>query len=393
MVEKKGDNGTHSLKGENMWDAARQGNADRKKFAAVLPGSKQSQSDDFAEISVSPTFKPINPKAKSPRDDYEVAMTGPAAFMTPPPEKKKVAKAPSGAGLTNVTSGAIPEAPAEEDKQSRSKLPVFAALAASLVAVAVLGVQSWHSATASTSRNALSNSLAISETDTGTSSAAIAGFGGPQSGDQNRTAFAAIQGTKGIPQPTDSESPFIASSQISGFGTPSKNPGKAMHVAMATPTVGTGPMTDAPAAPRAEFVPLPSGISKTSNSVVSLSRTDCAARFDTVSRSGSINFESSSATLLRSSQPILNFFANVFEHCREFTIAVAGHTDSTGDANYNKALSQKRAASVAQYLVEIGVPKESLRVVGYGESRPIASNDTALKRSRNRRIEFSIFDG
>jgi OOP family OmpA-OmpF porin len=70
-------------------------------------------------------------------------------------------------------------------------------------------------------------------------------------------------------------------------------------------------------------------------------------------------------------------------------ILVAGHTDSTGDAAYNKTLSMKRAESLENYLAEnFGVSKKQLHPRGFGQSRPVASNDTKDGRQQNRRVEF-----
>jgi outer membrane protein OmpA-like peptidoglycan-associated protein len=72
-------------------------------------------------------------------------------------------------------------------------------------------------------------------------------------------------------------------------------------------------------------------------------------------------------------------------------LRVSGHTDSVGSDKYNKTLSQKRAASVTNYLVSSGVPRSSfVAVVGEGESRPVADNKTAEGRALNRRVEIKI---
>lgn len=67
-----------------------------------------------------------------------------------------------------------------------------------------------------------------------------------------------------------------------------------------------------------------------------------------------------------------------------------GHTDSTGDADYNLDLSLRRAQAVRDYLVETGTPAEKLRVIGSGEYEPIASNDTPEGRALNRRVEVIV---
>ena len=69
---------------------------------------------------------------------------------------------------------------------------------------------------------------------------------------------------------------------------------------------------------------------------------------------------------------------------------VEGHTDSIGSQSYNLKLSRKRAASVARYLIEKGIPAAKIRTVGYGESRPLYPNDTEEHRSKNRRVEIKV---
>jgi outer membrane protein OmpA-like peptidoglycan-associated protein len=65
---------------------------------------------------------------------------------------------------------------------------------------------------------------------------------------------------------------------------------------------------------------------------------------------------------------------------------VEGHTDSTGADAYNQALSERRANSVLRYLVDAGVPASRLSAQGFGESQPVADNDTAEGRAQNRRV-------
>jgi OOP family OmpA-OmpF porin len=65
---------------------------------------------------------------------------------------------------------------------------------------------------------------------------------------------------------------------------------------------------------------------------------------------------------------------------------VEGHTDSTGADAYNQALSERRANAVLKYLVDAGVPAARLSARGFGESEPVADNDTAEGRAQNRRV-------
>ncbi|HSH28845.1 MAG TPA: OmpA family protein [Thiohalobacter sp.] len=72
------------------------------------------------------------------------------------------------------------------------------------------------------------------------------------------------------------------------------------------------------------------------------------------------------------------------------SIRIAGHTDSTGDAAYNKDLSMRRANAVKNYLLEKGVDPGVMTTVGWGETKPIADNATRAGRARNRRVEITI---
>lgn len=72
------------------------------------------------------------------------------------------------------------------------------------------------------------------------------------------------------------------------------------------------------------------------------------------------------------------------------TIEVQGHTDPTGSDAYNQNLSQRRAQAITQVLVANNVSPSRLRAVGYGESRPVASNDSAQGRQLNRRVQIVI---
>ena len=74
----------------------------------------------------------------------------------------------------------------------------------------------------------------------------------------------------------------------------------------------------------------------------------------------------------------------------DMNLEVQAHTDDRGSKSYNQRLSQSRAQSVVNYLVSKGVAIERLVAKGYGEMKPTATNDTALGRSKNRRVEFVV---
>ncbi len=82
--------------------------------------------------------------------------------------------------------------------------------------------------------------------------------------------------------------------------------------------------------------------------------------------------------------------ARILNKYKETNILIEGHTDSTGPEEYNLQLSQNRAQSVAGYLSMQEVDATRFSMVGYGETQPIASNDTEAGRQQNRRVEIAI---
>lgn len=118
--------------------------------------------------------------------------------------------------------------------------------------------------------------------------------------------------------------------------------------------------------------------------------TECAGRFEILSRTGAIYFKTGSADLDGESGPLLRTVLDIVQRCPGLSIQVAGHTDSAGSAGFNQSLSEARAASVQRFLIQNGIAPDRVRAVGFGESRPVAPNDSDRNRSRNRRIEFSV---
>lgn len=80
----------------------------------------------------------------------------------------------------------------------------------------------------------------------------------------------------------------------------------------------------------------------------------------------------------------------VLNEYKSTLITVKGHTDSTGSDGYNQKLSERRALAVAQYLESKNVAQQRLAAVGYGETRPVAPNNTAEGRAQNRRVELEL---
>lgn len=86
----------------------------------------------------------------------------------------------------------------------------------------------------------------------------------------------------------------------------------------------------------------------------------------------------------------LNEMADVLKKYGETEITIEGHTDSKGTDSYNQTLSERRAKSVADYLVTQGVTRSRMTTRGYGETRPVDTNDTDAGRAQNRRVEVAI---
>lgn len=108
--------------------------------------------------------------------------------------------------------------------------------------------------------------------------------------------------------------------------------------------------------------------------------------------SAMLNFAFDSAVLPNNAADSLKAFVDYIKRYPTATFEVAGHADSTGAEGYNQGLSERRASAVARYLESRGVPPGRLRVVGYGEMEPIASNETESGRARNRRVEVRVID-
>lgn len=105
---------------------------------------------------------------------------------------------------------------------------------------------------------------------------------------------------------------------------------------------------------------------------------------------GNITFASNSADISSSFYPTLNSLVQVFKEFNKNGVDIVGHTDSTGSLQLNQDLSNRRAQSVASYLIANGVAPARISSYGAGPSQPIASNDTAAGRAQNRRVEINL---
>jgi outer membrane protein OmpA-like peptidoglycan-associated protein len=103
-----------------------------------------------------------------------------------------------------------------------------------------------------------------------------------------------------------------------------------------------------------------------------------------------ITFDTDSDRVKPQFYQVLAAVGEVLTHYNRTTIEVSGHTDSTGSAEHNQTLSQRRAESVARVLEDNGVIPPRMYVEGFGKTHPIATNATASGRAQNRRVEIQI---
>jgi len=104
-----------------------------------------------------------------------------------------------------------------------------------------------------------------------------------------------------------------------------------------------------------------------------------------------ILFDVNSSTLKEDARTNIAKLSTILKKYSDTNILVEGHTDSDGTDAYNQALSERRAASVSGFAKEQGVVGGRFTAVGYGESQPVASNETVDGKAKNRRVDIAIF--
>jgi outer membrane protein OmpA-like peptidoglycan-associated protein len=103
-----------------------------------------------------------------------------------------------------------------------------------------------------------------------------------------------------------------------------------------------------------------------------------------------IQFRVNSAVLLKSARPVLDKAARALSRYDDLDVSIEGHASSEGGDDYNMQLSQDRVVTVREYLIDRGIDPDRLTARGYGETRPVADNDTEEGRRINRRVEFKL---
>ncbi|MFQ5651223.1 MAG: OmpA family protein [bacterium] len=111
---------------------------------------------------------------------------------------------------------------------------------------------------------------------------------------------------------------------------------------------------------------------------------------DTTVRINNVFFDFDKYELKSESHPELNRLARILKNNPEMKVEILGHTDHVGTEAYNLWLSEQRAHAVVDYLISVGCEASKLTAIGYGKSKPIASNETEEGRQKNRRVEFRV---
>lgn len=119
-------------------------------------------------------------------------------------------------------------------------------------------------------------------------------------------------------------------------------------------------------------------------------QSSCQEQLNTLLNRSKIQFAHNSSKIEKSSYPQLDQISMILKSCSPKLIVIDGYTDNSGNALYNKRLSQQRANNIKTYLLSKGLEKKSIKAFGHGAKNPIASNKTKEGREKNRRIEFSI---
>jgi len=105
---------------------------------------------------------------------------------------------------------------------------------------------------------------------------------------------------------------------------------------------------------------------------------------------GNITFASGNANIAQGFLSVLDSVVLVLTEFNKTLVVVSGHTDNTGSDSLNQNLSEKRAQSVSDYFYTSGIIRDRLEVIGFGETQPIASNETEEGKKQNRRVEISL---
>ena len=173
--------------------------------------------------------------------------------------------------------------------------------------------------------------------------------------------------------------------------SPDDTPSRTVELALNAEPVASAPAAPAPAQPSPpEPVMVPVEAETPRPIVRSAGIELCPVRASSIAKSTVVQFGFASATLPALGVEPLDELASTLKRCPAVHVMIEGHTDSDGDYYRNQSLSVRRAEAVRQHLVSAGVGLSQLSIIGFGQIRPLAPNDSANNKSRNRRIELVV---
>lgn len=198
---------------------------------------------------------------------------------------------------------------------------------------------------------------------------------------------AGVKELNGCPKPTDSDKDGIADEDDACPSVAGIKELNGCPKPKVVDTDGDGINDDLDRCPNVAGVPSLAGCPQKVVSTDSVSQAD-QVKIQEISKN--IFFETASTNLKATSKAKLDELHAIIKGYSDFTLAIEGHTDSSGSADLNQRLSEKRAAAVRNYLVSKGLPSHRITSAGYGENRPIADNSTAEGKKMNRRVELKF---
>jgi outer membrane protein OmpA-like peptidoglycan-associated protein len=123
-----------------------------------------------------------------------------------------------------------------------------------------------------------------------------------------------------------------------------------------------------------------------------MAETDCGAEISKLLVLSPLMFETAKSRMKPEGMATIEKAAQLIASCPDKKFQIAGHTDSRASTAYNQALSERRAVQVRRALVAAGVAPSRLSAVGFGEAKPLASNETDEGMTLNRRIEITVIN-
>ncbi len=163
-----------------------------------------------------------------------------------------------------------------------------------------------------------------------------------------------------------------------------------VRIKLADLTALAAPAPQPPPAPQPAATPAPAAAATAPRRPLTAEEEACQKQMVDRLAQNTIKFRTGSDEIESESSSVIDDLAGVLKNCANVKVEIAGHTDNVGAPEMNKDLSLRRAQSVAKALEGKGIAADRMSAAGYGEERPVASNDTREGRAQNRRTEFVV---